>query len=875
VIGIIGNPRRDGLSSFEALISYCERNEKGEYRAAHTGMQNIHFPESAAAEMAALAFENKRCKDPLMHIILSWREMELPTDGQVDEAVKIALAELDLQGCQAVWAVHADTENRHVHIVANRIDPETYRAIQPAGRWTHRAIQRASRKIELAQGWDIETHGSYGITGDGEITEKNAQEPDAKLSKAALDAEANAAAKSAERICQEAAAPVIREAKSWGELHERLAEQGIAFERKGSGAILAVGEVMVKASKAGRDISLSKLEARLGKFQPRDEQTVIRRRESEPTGKVPEKARTDWERYTEAREKYFKEKKDAAAALEARQKKERSELRQAHGEERGKLFSRSWRGMGAVLNSKRSIIAAAQQGEKLNLRDRHSQERKELKKHFPHRFMNFKRWLDSEGGLESSASFRHPGSGAVLSGEYAAPRLADIRGFEPSAWNRGSVAYRMEGSAKAQFVDYGKKIVMAEQCGDAAVLAALQLANQKWGSAHISGTEEYKRQCVRLAARHGLTLSNPDLAEEVEKLTQRQRDKKQIFNLYADAVGAERYRVTVTDLSEGADVKAFIHDRKNGGYEGKPRYKVLNDIPKFSSYIHYGRNIIITPISDDRHHILVDDLTEEKLGQMKEDGYSPACVIESSPGNYQAVITVPSLEGDTSKDREEANRLTKELNLKYGDPKLSGSVHGHRLPPFPNQKPKHRRGDGTFPDTALTEANGGTCKKAAARLSCIRDEIQAAEEQIRLRDEAGKNRPADSGSYRDPNGAYWAHYRDIAGKFGGAEDYSRVDAMIGIRMRATGHTRGEVTEAIAGNAPAMRRENMTREAFTAKYGNRDWRRYADETAGNYVFGTRGAEQYGKALDYRPYYMRIEGRGAEEEHRVEKNKNRGR
>jgi hypothetical protein len=44
--------------------------------------------------MESLAFENPRCKDPLMHIILSWREMELPTNEQIDEAVKITLREL-------------------------------------------------------------------------------------------------------------------------------------------------------------------------------------------------------------------------------------------------------------------------------------------------------------------------------------------------------------------------------------------------------------------------------------------------------------------------------------------------------------------------------------------------------------------------------------------------------------------------------------------------------------------------------------------------------------------------------------------------------------------------------------------------------------
>ena len=536
MIGIIGNSRRDGKSSFEDLIIYCEKAG----RAVYTGTQNIHFIESAAAEMASLAFKNPRCENPLMHIILSWREMELPTSKQIDEAVKIALKELDLQDCQAVWITHADTENRHVHIVANRIDPETYRAIQPAGRWTHRAIQRASRKIEFSQGWQTETHGCYSVTTDGTLMEKGAAEPDKpKFSKAALDVEAHAAVKSAERICQETAAQIIREAKSWNELHASLADQGIAFERKGSGAVLTVSDIAVKASKAGRDLSLSKLETRFGEYQPRSEFLTVRNRQNEPVERVVERKVTNkWERYTAERERYFKEKKEAATALTARQKAERAELQARQREERGKLFaSRSWKGMGAALNQQRSIMAALQQAAKLDLYDSHSREREELKKLYPVRFPNFKTWLEMQAAPESSISFRYSKNAVMWSAEESGASVAaDLRAFIPVAWNKGGVAYGMKNDDKnssqpqnALFVDYGKKIVLSENCGDDAILAALQLANQKWGGAEINGTDEYKRLCVKVGIMHNLKISNPDLAAEVEegkKATSSTKNKK-------------------------------------------------------------------------------------------------------------------------------------------------------------------------------------------------------------------------------------------------------------------------------------------------------------------------------------------------------------
>jgi hypothetical protein len=568
--------------------------------------------------MEALATDNTRCKDPVFHMILAWREMEIPTSGQVDEAVGIALKELDLQNCQALWVLQNDTQNRHVHIVVNRIDPESGRAIIPANGWTKKALERAARKIELAQGWESEQSGFYRVTGDGEIVEKKRREEPA-ISPSARDGEAHTAIKSAERIAQETAAPIVREARTWEELHEKLAGHGIAFEKKGSGAVLIVSDIVVKASKAGRDISLSKLEARLGEYRQRPADITVKRRRPEPVERVTErKVKSDWERYTADRERYFKEKREAAVSLNANQKSERAALKKKQKEERENLFSRSWKGKGAFLNRQRSVLAASQQAEKLNLRDRHSKEREELKKRYPVRFPNFKTWLDiAEEDKEALISFRYPQNSALTEPPEKDENTAafDLRAFSPTLGNKGGVAYKMENSDEAQFMDYGKLIVLSEKCDKTAILAALQLANQKWGSAVVNGTEDYKRSCVELAIAHNLKIYNPDLARQVEegRKSMSQREES-TFSQYADAVGAERFRILVTEFTDGG-TKAFLYDKKNGGYEGKTKEEILEALPKFSAYSHHNKNIIVTPISPGKHHILVDDLTPEKIGR--------------------------------------------------------------------------------------------------------------------------------------------------------------------------------------------------------------------------------------------------------------------
>jgi hypothetical protein len=432
--------------------------------------------------------------------------------------------------------------------------------------------------------------------------------------------------------------------------------------------------------------------------------------------------------------------------------------------------------------------------------------------------------------------------------------------------------------------------VLSKNCDETTILAALQLANQKWGTAWINGTEEYKQMCAKVAQKHNLKIANPELGVKVKEGRDMEYENSQtkqpqpeatenpvssddpvtrssrLFEQYANAVGAERYRIVATEFTpEG--VKAFVFDKKNGGLEGKTREEIMEAMPKLLSYVKYNKNICVTPMSADKHHILIDDMTSEKLKDLKEDGYSPACVVESSPGNFQAILTIPKPEtGDGEggnigcdpldmADREAANRLVKELNQRYGDPKLSGSIHAHRLPPFPNLKPKHRREDGTFPETSLVEANGGICEKATSQLEEIRERLNR---EARERDHRTATNPQNSDAH-DPNGAYWAHYRDIATRHTGDMDYSRIDGMIGIRMRVTGYNAGQVYEAIKANAPAMRKETMSADEYAAKYRNRDWNRYTKETTEKFVFGPRGVVQYSQAEAFRPYYMQVEGR----------------
>lgn len=262
-------------------------------------------------------------------------------------------------------------------------------------------------------------------------------------------------------------------------------------------------------------------------------------------------------------------------------------------------------------------------------------------------------------------------------------------------------------------------------------------------------------------------------------------------------------------------------------------------MPEMLRFQRRGENIYYTPLSDERHHILIDDMTRDSLKKLQEDGFQPAVVLESSPGNYQCLLTIPKLH--TEFDRDVGNRITERLNREYGDKKLSGCIHPHRAPGFENRKPIHRRQDGSYPQVKLLFAERRECGKALALANAIDREYAEAAQEKRVRPRVILTaRPGD------PARAYYNHLDNIRRHLT-IEDYSRVDAMIALRMRANGHSREAVEETIRACAPTIRKAQS----------GRNWQRYAERTT-DYAFGLAGDRDLAKNERYMELWRKVEG-----------------
>ena len=180
--------RRDGKpSSFADSVAYI-LSDRDEHRSrdklSHYELVNLTSRETAVAEMTLTAGLSDRCTDPLHHIVISWPEGEQPSRQQAQEAARHHVRRLvdahndeirqaarrhqetgdrrhrprgriiDPDAIQMVIAGHDNTQNSHVHVVWNRVDPITGTAVSLGRDWI--TLSRASREMEVAQGWSHE-----------------------------------------------------------------------------------------------------------------------------------------------------------------------------------------------------------------------------------------------------------------------------------------------------------------------------------------------------------------------------------------------------------------------------------------------------------------------------------------------------------------------------------------------------------------------------------------------------------------------------------------------------------------------------------------------------------------------------------------------
>lgn len=74
---------------------------------------------------AGVKATGRKLNAPVFTYVLSWHEQDRPTDQDMREAARETLKRLGMNDRQAIIVRHTDTANPHVHVMVNRVSPET------------------------------------------------------------------------------------------------------------------------------------------------------------------------------------------------------------------------------------------------------------------------------------------------------------------------------------------------------------------------------------------------------------------------------------------------------------------------------------------------------------------------------------------------------------------------------------------------------------------------------------------------------------------------------------------------------------------------------------------------------------------------------
>ena len=166
IVKYIANPKTQSSKAARVggLLDYIVADGHADTQTAeYIGANGDFYSDSQQgqrAEMVALAMEANRSKDPVDHWLLSWKEGEQPTQAQCNEAVGILKRHLGMSSDQlAVFALHRNTENYHLHVVLNRVHPDTL-LVEDKG-WCIDKAHKALAEIIRAQGWEAEKNARY------------------------------------------------------------------------------------------------------------------------------------------------------------------------------------------------------------------------------------------------------------------------------------------------------------------------------------------------------------------------------------------------------------------------------------------------------------------------------------------------------------------------------------------------------------------------------------------------------------------------------------------------------------------------------------------------------------------------------------------
>ena len=538
--------------------------------------ERLPYAEALACEFNHIEYRcqkwNPRFKgNPVYHVAINWQEGESPTPQQAKYACEYIMKELGFAEHQAAWAIHRDTDNDHVHLVINRIHPESLKVVSPPFKKDYFILDRCMRELEIE--FDHKRANGPYITLDTEQGPKIVRmsraerrergllkEDGARISERARRAEKNIGDENsfqswiAKAPAQDLKQVLAEKDANWQTVHAAMAKHGVIIQPKGSGMVVVTTlddgrQLAAKASQLGRWASRAELEKRLGTYelpasappsgippyqrQMEDDLRQDKLLKTPPSRRDPDERAIRRQARADARQDLADRFKAEQDSIRKTKPIERQALRERHDQERRAMLAqqRLMRSEAKKLarksgkNTELALSMWARQAaiEREALQKRQAAERKSLTAKLP-RAEVWRNWLEKqaqqgdEAALAALRGIRYREQRAKnkpidgIEGEEIDPlRRHTLAALDTLIDQRRQMVIYRGHDGRDKFTDTGPRIVMHDKSADS-LEAALRLAAQKYGNkVDITGSAEFRERAARQAVRLGIKVANADL----------------------------------------------------------------------------------------------------------------------------------------------------------------------------------------------------------------------------------------------------------------------------------------------------------------------------------------------------------------------------
>ena len=259
-------PRKPENDNYRALALYAAdakiNGDKGEktLMSWHEGSMAEDYRTGIIEVEATQAMNTRTKKEKTYHLMVSFRpEDEAKLTPEIFKDIEKTLAEtLGFSEHQRHCGVHKNTDNIHIHIAYNMINPRSFNRHAPF--YDHQKLHKACRELEK----------KYGLKTDKGI-EKNEPKKTPKTNIKAQAYEAHHGQESFNSFVlkrREKILETVQRSENWRDVHESFLKMGLEIKLSGNGLTIKdrFGKHKVRPSDVDRDLSKSQLEKKFGSF---------------------------------------------------------------------------------------------------------------------------------------------------------------------------------------------------------------------------------------------------------------------------------------------------------------------------------------------------------------------------------------------------------------------------------------------------------------------------------------------------------------------------------------------------------------------------------------------------------------------------------